>query len=161
MRRSDPQARELPPHARRRALCSVKCCEQVELPPHTRRRDSVLTTDKPALGITSAYAEKSGCFPYSPLVGGNYLRIRGEEFLNSHSEGWKTELPPHTRRRARTADSAVPSTGITSAYAEKSNRPVWLPMRNWNYLRIRGEETKWSVQTGIDGELPPHTRRRG
>ena len=52
-------------------------------------------------------------------------------------------------------------TGTTSAYAEK--RPLNLSRIHpeWNYLRIRGEESWQSWSARKLKELPPHTRRRG
>ena len=70
------------------------------------------------------------------------------------------ELPPHTRRRGRRYSRPHTPAGTTSAYAEKSPRPVvcWAIIRN--YLRIRGEEaTRYWAMT-VATELPPHTRRR-
>ena len=131
-----------------------------ELPPHTRRRARRAAKEHLATGITSAYAEKS---PDRCLPGGcrrNYLRIRGEEpaFAENGSTDW--ELPPHTRRRDLAASSAWSLTGITSAYAEKSDRCAFDYNRQRNYLRIRGEEFVLTPMRSIGGELPPHTRRR-
>ena len=52
-------------------------------------------------GTTSAYAEKSRKTVTPENPPGNYLRIRGEEFLEDDPETVAEELPPHTRRRAK------------------------------------------------------------
>ena len=91
----------------------------------------------------------------------NYLRIRGEESVQSYSGGQPLELPPHTRRRGSILYSRVNSSGTTSAYAEKSQEVDTTSTDDGNYLRIRGEEPRQRQYPPLERELPPHTRRRG
>ena len=71
---------ELPPHARRRAVCP-----------------GVVTVME---GITSACAEKRPWHPHAESHQGNYLRMRGEELGVVSPAIAHEELPPHARRRA-------------------------------------------------------------
>ena len=50
-----------------------------ELPPHARRRAEAPGSQIKKRGITSACAEKSSLNGYAPRLTGNYLRMRGEE----------------------------------------------------------------------------------
>ena len=90
----------------------------------------------------------------------NYLRIRGEEHRVQAHANDIPELPPHTRRRGVARDFCPTLAGITSAYAEKRNRTRGERRPQWNYLRIRGEESRRSCLMVKNRELPPHTRRR-
>ena len=53
--------------------------QTLELPPHARRRGGGGTSYRGAVGITSACAEKRSTFSEWLALGGNYLRMRGEE----------------------------------------------------------------------------------
>ena len=70
-----------------------------ELPPHARRRALSLAVFLAAGGITSACAEKRSKASSYSGVPGNYLRMRGEEAPLLKATLYVGELPPHARRR--------------------------------------------------------------
>ena len=132
-----------------------------ELPPHARRRAEAPGSQIKKRGITSACAEKSSLNGYAPRLTGNSLRMRGEE---SDFRPWAfplPELPPHARRRADDDRRGIVRAGITSACAEKRKDMLAVSRCCWNYLRMRGEEHHHPYLHKSGLELPPHARRRG
>ena len=130
------------------------------LPPHTRRRVKVTSVRNRQHGTTSAYAEKS-VFTVALEDGmKDYLRIRGEEQPKDSVAYVKTGLPPHTRRRGLEITARTHPFGTTSAYAEKRPHSGGNQTKEWDYLRIRGEELPERNLLAVRMGLPPHTRRR-
>ena len=120
--------------------CTVIEMTGKELPPHARRREIAKFCFTLVMRITSACAEKSPMPAYAPAQSWNYLRMRGEEKIDTFATVFREELPPHARRRARPHLSRSRRSGITSACAEKSG------------MRIH--------RCSHSLELPPHARRR-
>ena len=111
-------------------------------------------------GITSACAEKSMLSARFREYSRNYLRMRGEEPAPDDLPARTEELPPHARRRGVIPRIFAASCGITSACAEKRPPKSSNPPYARNYLRMRGEELKFTAPSAMDMELPPHARRR-
>ena len=86
--------------------------------------------------------------------------MRGEEEKPRSATSQTRELPPHARRRVRSANHRRRPRGITSACAEKRAGLRLTPRPRRNYLRMRGEEAIKSTIVGPGTELPPHARRR-
>ena len=70
-----------------------------------------------------------------------------------------SELPPRARRILPLPVSAVPFLGTTSACAENTLGDGVHGVREWNYLRVRGEYTPVSIEVLDIAELPPRARR--
>ena len=121
----------------KRAFCGYS---MRELPPHARRRARLGAKGPPALGITSACAEKSYRRARGSCRPGNYLRMRGEEFHLIVKHPIPQELPPHARRRDVIYTDGKSEERITSACAEKRPTGAYTTPVTWNYLRMRGEE---------------------
>ena len=75
------------------------------------------------------------------LVGGNYLRVRGEYRITPPSGLRSWELPPRARRILPQSILGVDQLGTTSACAENTDPKMDFKDCNWNYLRVRGEYT--------------------
>ena len=97
------------------------------------------STESPASGTTSAYAENTVSFATTAASGGNYLRVRGEYLLSVYMIEYSMELPPRTRRIPPYFPAPAGSAGTTSAYAENTHDRVQPCETAWNYLRVRGE----------------------
>ena len=69
------------------------------------------------------------------------------------------ELPPRTRRIQPGDIGSAEQSGTTSAHAENTESSKSSISLLWNYLRARGEYIQTELTLGIDGELPPRTRR--
>ena len=115
------------------------------------------STESPASGTTSAYAENT-MIRFSMLTDlGNYLRVRGEYSMTVTDQFAQAELPPRTRRihkqRRRRRD------GTTSAYAENTHGRQTVSCTPRNYLRVRGEYILSGIAYSVEEELPPRTRR--
>ena len=109
-------------------------------------------------GTTPAYAGKSKRRKYRMFLPGDHPRIRGEKARHDALIfGWLGS-PPHTRGKGNQGqDVSVPS-GITPAYAGKSERKEACAWRWRDHPRIRGEKaSSGSVQNRMMGS-PPHTR---
>nr|DAJ31954.1 MAG TPA: hypothetical protein [Caudoviricetes sp.] len=70
----------------------------VELPPRARRIPPAVTDDLPPAGTTSACAENTLAQKAGVVLGGNYLRVRGEYRLLGLWRVRLMELPPRARR---------------------------------------------------------------
>src|SRR5699024_2962037 len=78
----------------------VRCGSSIaEIPPRARRRARYSSALLSILGNTSACAEKSQHLDGSPLTGGKYLRVRGEEEVRADFCSICLEIPPRARRR--------------------------------------------------------------
>src|SRR5699024_12211917 len=112
------------------------------------------------MGNTSACAEKSQHLDGSPLTGGKYLRVRGEEGVKVRCGSSIAEIPPRARRRARYSSALLSILGNTSACAEKSQHLDGSPLTGGKYLRVRGEEEVRADFWSFCLEIPPRARRR-
>ena len=90
---------------------------------------------------------------------GNYLRVRGEYPEITITLAEDTELPPRARRIRFHLAADQATRGTTSACAENTGFKPCAPVRNWNYLRVRGEYMKTLAQKRENMELPPRARR--
>ena len=110
-----------------------------ELPPRARRihhAHKILTQHR---RTTSACAENTSTCPQRILGRRNYLRVRGEYVASNPGSSSPVELPPRARRILLTGFSTKPAKGTTSACAENTVENQSPTIRNWNYLRVRGE----------------------
>ena len=111
------------------------------------------------MGTTSAYAENTARALASHTIKRNYLRVRGEYFLNKKADDKEAELPPRTRRILTTSAISIQRMGTTSAYAENTGNQFPAVKYPWNYLRVRGEYSVMRSPRAAMEELPPRTRR--
>ena len=130
-----------------------------ELPPHARRIHRCYAGDRMILGTTSACAENTDSINTMPVIGGNYLRMRGEYGVFITQGKLSLELPPHARRILALDQITRKNQGTTSACAENTSTYATPGAPTRNYLRMRGEYfDKPQGDEGL-GELPPHARR--
>ena len=94
----------------------------LELPPRARRIRFKPNSPWALTGTTSACAENTPLHNISPVLHGNYLRVRGEYMAAGMNPFPRKELPPRARR--------IPA----------PPRPARGSCRN--YLRVRGEYPK-------------------
>ena len=130
-----------------------------ELPPRARR---ILLDAFPSIlkkGTTSACAENTQPAINHATPHRNYLRVRGEYGQLGGMAGANLELPPRARRIQAMSPAALRSEGTTSACAENTNRFLSSALMTWNYLRVRGEYRRLTLNTGNNWELPPRARR--
>ena len=73
------------------------------------------------------------------VLGGNYLRVRGEYERISRYTATGLELPPRARRIQISAGDAADLQGTTSACAENTDQLLPMIEHGRNYLRVRGE----------------------
>ena len=93
----------------------------MELPPRTRRIRVTGGVDLSTIGTTSAHAENT--LERKPPIGllWNYLRARGEYFLDASALFIRSELPPRTRRIPPIGVLDAKKAGTTSAHAENTH----------------------------------------
>ena len=91
----------------------------------------------------------------------NYPRLRGEERLIVSWRGRSWELPPLARGRVPRPRSRMRRAGITPACAGKSWALAVPNSAEWNYPRLRGEESNPVTVLIFHEELPPLARGRG
>ena len=130
-----------------------------ELPPRARRIqwDTCWAVD--ADGTTSACAENTEPPHHLRMIGGNYLRVRGEYHCPRQDQYFSWELPPRARRIPTMLPAFIRPGGTTSACAENTLLPRYPPRKPGNYLRVRGEYNTWVWRPGQMLELPPRARR--
>ena len=116
----NPMAAEIPPRARRRVSFCDDACRVSEIPPRARRRETAPSSERRAVGNTSACAEKRYQTPQLDHGARKYLRVRGEETCDTVASTLAGEIPPRARRRAAPGAVVVVYPGNTSACAEKS-----------------------------------------
>ena len=93
------------------------------------------------------------------VLGGNYLRVRGEYPLYTCPKPFTGELPPRARRIPIASREWNDLLGTTSACAENTLSRVADIFGMRNYLRVRGEyESRLSCSV-TPSELPPRARR--
>ena len=110
-------------------------------------------------GTTSACAENTGSFGGGGVIGGNYLRVRGEYVAGELHDFPALELPPRARRIPRHCGIRNDDLGTTSACAENTADNILPPNIRGNYLRVRGEYMRRISRPVSTEELPPRARR--
>ena len=112
---------------------------RVELPPRARRIPGLYAPGFSLPGTTSACAENTLRTTVRPVWWRNYLRVRGEYFMErkASTKGW--ELPPRARRIPLPTSTTASNPGTTSACAENTAASPGAPLSCRNYLRVRGE----------------------
>ena len=130
-----------------------------ELPPRARRILFSKGFFQLLLGTTSACAENTSRNTHHEAMKRNYLRVRGEYLALATALYTRSELPPRARRIPISTLLPINYLGTTSACAENT---LLSPRRRylaWNYLRVRGEYTVFTVGISPPLELPPRARR--
>ena len=94
-----------------------------------------------------------------PFTTSSSTACGGEYRQSSRRRPSCVELPPRARRIRNLSARAYPSPGTTSACAENTDVGGVLIVRNWNYLRVRGEYVNGWCANGHYRELPPRARR--
>ena len=111
----------------------------MELPPRARRILDRLKREYSKIGTTSACAENT----------------------DANASLWATpsELPPRARRILHRMPLGKTHQGTTSACAENTAYGAATWLKQWNYLRVRGEYAGLALTAHALGELPPRARR--
>ena len=89
-------------------------------PPRMRGKGLQPVPRRAGVGITPAYAGKSGRFAPLLTVGGDHPRVCGEKFCTSPEGGLKKGSPPRMRGKAHLLAAPGALLRITPAYAGKS-----------------------------------------
>ena len=130
-------------------------------PPHTRGKDTSCGLTSSAVGITPAYAGKSGSA--SPPAAGpwDHPRIRGEKCVVVVDVWRAFGSPPHARGKAFPLATDGPDVRITPAYAGKSGLLRLRLIVQGDHPRIRGEKFTSRDELAVRQGSPPHTRGKG
>ena len=136
-----------------------KRLKHLELPPRARRILTIVVVAHNEFGTTSACAENTTRPVRNKYTDGNYLRVRGEYHLYSIFLLENLELPPRARRILAVSQYVDPKQGTTSACAENTLADRKVAGWKRNYLRVRGEYFRCSLNSWIFMELPPRARR--
>ena len=130
-----------------------------ELPSRARRIPPPDGQSKSRRGTTSACAENTA--PSSALTDPNWndLRVRGEYCPLFRPTDTAAELPPRARRILPSAAAYTLPPGTTSACAENTSPILRKTVSARNYLRVRGEYLRYSLNSSKFMELPPRARR--
>ncbi len=132
----------------------------LETPPRTRRKLSSVRLELRIFGNTSAYAEKTTSTNDTTFTSRKHLRVRGENAEDPQGMLQELETPPRTRRKLQYTEEELKKIRNTSAYAEKTLRPLrTLPGRG-KHLRVRGENDAFHGRCAGLVETPPRTRRK-
>ena len=134
------------------------CVGGVGSPPHTRGKESIYRTARKPVGITPAYAGKSGESARYKTRSRDHPRIRGEKVDIPAGTTSIQGSPPHTRGKVWARALVKPTSGITPAYAGKSPSNQDRSPSNRDHPRIRGEKPIWTSRPGSTPGSPPHTR---
>ena len=129
-----------------------------EIPPHMRGKvvaHGCLLLD---VGITPAYAGKSGLHPQAREAGQDHPRICGEKLIFVMSTPLPYGSPPHMRGKANDYLRMAPDDRITPAYAGKSCPCPWFRRRYRDHPRICGEKYQSLVALLHVLGSPPHMR---
>ena len=110
------------------------------------------------LGITPAYAGKSGYAETNRLHQRDHPRICGEKIIQFVFSEPLTGSPPHMRGKGSESMAKRKSMGITPAYAGKSFYRNGGRMGRWDHPRICGEKSTNVEKSGISVGSPPHMR---
>ena len=97
------------------------------------------------LGITPAYAGKSGILDFLKAGVMDHPRIRGEKSIWLFKFNLHPGSPPHTRGKVIGTVFDVDESRITPAYAGKSQIVRKLLPGVGDHPRIRGEKTVWKT----------------
>ena len=130
-----------------------------ELPPRARRIRNIADQRPIKTGTTSACAENTSAQTAVFPAAWNYLRVRGEYYLDLIMGTSFAELPPRARRIQPLDPGPVDIGGTTSACAENTDQFGLRVVASGNYLRVRGEYHGWGVICWATWELPPRARR--
>ena len=109
-------------------------------PPHTRGKGIIIRAALVKIGITPAYAGKSGGSFCHLCADKDHPRIRGEKGFTGvvHVSGLGS--PPHTRGKVPFLPFSRKPPRITPAYAGKSGEMDLVVMEMADHPRIRGEK---------------------
>ena len=127
-------------------------------PPHMRGKVNEKKANGFDIRITPAYAGKSTllCFPAEP--GWDHPRICGEKSLSGTDTGRKEGSPPHMRGKGNFNGAVPEPSGITPAYAGKSESMYLLRFLTGDHPRICGEKLASRISKPAQSGSPPHMR---
>ena len=130
-------------------------------PPRMRGKDGRCILPPVARGITPAYAGKSDRALMPGHVHEDHPRVCGEKDENGKVKDAKKGSPP--RMRGKVADKAVRKllTGITPAYAGKSNYRHYRQSPRKDHPRVCGEKSSPSKKRPMLTGSPPRMRGKG
>ena len=132
--------------------------ELVGSPPHMRGKVNVHGAQRLKLGITPAYAGKSGRKADHHPRWRDHPRICGEKWGAISSVASSAGSPPHMRGKVSMKTPLRIFLGITPAYAGKSHPPEFPGSAQWDHPRICGEKPSAACQLCKLTGSPPHMR---
>ena len=130
-------------------------------PPHMRGKALIIVNKAIPPGITPAYAGKRGFLLVQVIPPWDHPRICGEKVLLCSQRIANRGSPPHMRGKGRTNSPEWEKTGITPAYAGKSNRQTYRTYSPRDHPRICGEKHSTGILPPTFLGSPPHMRGKG
>ena len=129
-------------------------------PPRMRGKAADALAQHTLLGITPAYAGKSGFFRLLHCIVWDHPRVCGEKYSTRPylSDEWGS--PPRMRGRVPTARKWSHKVGITPAYAGKRSVKDLGAGGLWDHPRVCGEEVACECGNGYPLGSPPRMRGR-
>ena len=127
-------------------------------PPHVRGKGTAHLEIQPPVGITPAYAGKSGP-PLSLFVlSRDRPRVCGEKACVCGRAAVIRGSLPHMRGKVIVVEDGLPGLGITPAYAGKSRQGRSAPDRPRDHPRTCGEKAVLLMCSCHSRGSPPHMR---
>ena len=108
--------------------------------------------------VSPAYAGKRACTPCCTPVCGDHPRMCGEKKKVQKMQAGPRGSPPHVRGKEVHVRRWQADSGITPAYAGKSEYRSFFPARPWDHPRVCGEKNGNYDTQACGGGSPPRMR---
>ena len=130
-------------------------------PPHVRGKELRVETCFADNGITPACAGKSNLFVFRRIEPKDHPRVCGEKAAILRAVCVPIGSPPRMRGKAGPNSAHNAASGITPAYAGKSEYRSFFPARPWDHPRVCGEKNGNYDTQACGGGSPPRMRGKG
>ena len=130
-------------------------------PPHVRGKELRVETCFADNGITPACAGKSNLFVFRRIEPKDHPRVCGEKTFLEPKGQTRLGSPPRMRGKAGPNSAHNAASGITPAYAGKSEYRSFFPARPWDHPRVCGEKNGNYDTQACGGGSPPRMRGKG
>ena len=127
-------------------------------PPRVRGKEWYLQGERPAPGITPAYAGKSGWRSCCPGCNRDHPRVCGEKAYSLVMSGSLWGSPPRMRGKAGGGRERHPAEGITPAYAGKRINGRVNQQDERDHPRVCGEKGSSTFWSRNHSGSPPRMR---
>ena len=127
-------------------------------PPRMRGKDGAVHRDRPAGGITPAYAGKSKRRLGTMFWCGDHPRVCGEKAAGCQLGGCRLGSPPRMRGKGGCPSAWRMPVGITPAYAGKRTSRQGKHHQSRDHPRVCGEKSMSAQFSGPQPGSPPRMR---